>query len=229
MQSGGMGTSYVAGSVINFVDFPSYPVTLYAYDTGSCGDSEQSFELILTKTIVSTPITITADAKSKIYGDADPILTYQITSGSLISGDVLNGDLERELGEAVGIYEITQGDLDNTNYDITFLPSSFEITAAIPENIELPNVFTPNGDGVNDVFEIKDLEKKYPNFEIQFFDRNSSNLYKYKHNGDTRSTPIWWDGTYKGEKLPTGTYYFSLNYNNGDKEPKATWGFLNRE
>uniref|UniRef100_UPI0026183E7E MBG domain-containing protein n=1 Tax=uncultured Tenacibaculum sp. TaxID=174713 RepID=UPI0026183E7E len=180
-------------------------------------------------TITPKSITVTADAKSKVYGDVDPILTYQITSGSLNPGDVLNGDLERELGENVGIYEITQGDLDNTNYDITFLPSSFEITAAIPENIEFPNVFTPNGDGVNDVFEIKDLEKKYPNFEIQFFDRNGSNLYKYKHNGDTRSTPIWWDGTYKGEKLPTGTYYFSLNYNNGDKEPKATWVFLNRE
>ncbi|SNR16245.1 BspA family leucine-rich repeat surface protein [Tenacibaculum jejuense] len=180
-------------------------------------------------TITPKSITITADSKTKVYGDADPSLTYQITSGSLEIGDVLNGDLERELGENVGIYEITQGDLDNTNYDITFLPSSFEITAAIPENIEFPNVFTPNGDGVNDVFEIKDLEKKYPNFEIQFFDRNGSNLYKYKHNGDTRSTPIWWDGTYKGEKLPTGIYYFSLNYNNGDKEPKATWVFLNRE
>jgi len=37
------------------------------------------------------PITVTADAKSKTYGDADPALTYQITSGSLVTGDSFNG------------------------------------------------------------------------------------------------------------------------------------------
>ncbi|WP_299840248.1 BspA family leucine-rich repeat surface protein [uncultured Tenacibaculum sp.] len=180
-------------------------------------------------TITPKSITVLADEKSKFFGEIDPMLTYQITSGSLIAGDVLNGSLERELGEDAGIYEITQGDLENTNYDITFLPNSFEIIERITENTELPNVFTPNGDGVNDVFEIKDLEKNYPNFEIQFFDRNGAVLYSYNHNGDINATPIWWDGTHKGKKLPTGTYYFSLNYNQDGKKPKATWVFLNRQ
>ncbi len=180
-------------------------------------------------TITPKSITVLADEKSKFFGEIDPTLTYQITSGSLIVGDVLNGRLERELGEDAGIYEITQGDLENTNYDITFLPNSFEIIERITENTELPNVFTPNGDGVNDVFEIKDLEKNYPNFEIQFFDRNGAVLYSYSHNGDINATPIWWDGTHKGKKLPTGTYYFSLNYNQDGKKPKATWVFLNRQ
>jgi gliding motility-associated-like protein len=48
--SGGNGTSYSAGDVINFADFPSYPVTLFIYDetgtTPNCSD-EESFELIL--------------------------------------------------------------------------------------------------------------------------------------------------------------------------------------
>ncbi|WP_299628313.1 MBG domain-containing protein, partial [uncultured Tenacibaculum sp.] len=180
-------------------------------------------------TITPKSITVLADEKSKFFGEIDPILTYQITSGSLIARDVLNGSLERELGEDAGIYEITQGDLENTNYDITFLPNSFEIIERITEATELPNVFTPNGDGVNDVFEIKDLEKNYPNFEIQFFDRNGAVLYSYNHNGDINATPIWWDGTHKGKKLPTGTYYFSLNYNQDGKKPKATWVFLNRQ
>ena len=39
--------------------------------------------LELTLTITVRPITITADAKTKVYGNADPVLTYQITSGSL--------------------------------------------------------------------------------------------------------------------------------------------------
>ncbi|WP_075340793.1 BspA family leucine-rich repeat surface protein [Tenacibaculum agarivorans] len=179
--------------------------------------------------ITAKPITITADAKSKAYGSADPVLTYTITAGSLETGDALIGSLEREIGEEVGIYEIFQGDLENTNYDITFISASFEITGISNSIVELPNVFTPNGDGTNDVFEIKDLEKSYPNFEIQFFDRNGSELYSYRHNGNPLDIPLWWDGTFKGEKLPTGTYYFSLNYNNGVKKPKTTWVFLNRQ
>ncbi len=180
-------------------------------------------------TINKRPITVEAEAQTKEYGSTDPILTYLITSGSLVTGDVLNGDLNREFGEDVGIYEITQGDLDNRNYDITFLPNSFEILPKSIEDIELPNVFSPNGDGVNDVFEIKDLEKNYPNFEIQFFDRNGSKLFTYKHNGDRQQIPIWWDGTHKGKELPTGTYYFSLNYNSKNKKQKTTWVFLNRQ
>ena len=47
-------------------------------------------------------LTTTADAKSKVYGDTDPALTYQITSGSLVSGDSLTGALTRVSGENVG-------------------------------------------------------------------------------------------------------------------------------
>ena len=38
-------------------------------------------------TITAKPVTVTADPKSKVYGAADPALTYQVTSGSLGSGD----------------------------------------------------------------------------------------------------------------------------------------------
>ena len=43
-------------------------------------------------------ITVTADAKSKTYGDADPALTYQITSGSLVASDSLTGSLDPRRG-----------------------------------------------------------------------------------------------------------------------------------
>ncbi|MCZ8163402.1 MAG: MBG domain-containing protein, partial [Microcystis sp. LE19-196.1B] len=56
-------------------------------------------------------ITITADAKSKIYGASDPAFTFQVTSGSLVSGDQLTGSLARATGENVGTYSINQGTL----------------------------------------------------------------------------------------------------------------------
>src|SRR5207244_8477366 len=42
-------------------------------------------------TITARPITVTADAKTKVYGNVDPALTYQITSGSLGFGDGFTG------------------------------------------------------------------------------------------------------------------------------------------
>ena len=64
-----------------------------------------------TFTISARDITVTADDKGKTYGDADPALTYQITSGSLVGGDTFSGTLSREAGENVGTYDIQQGTL----------------------------------------------------------------------------------------------------------------------
>ncbi len=179
-------------------------------------------------TITPRSITVTANTNGKGYGALDPELTYEITSGSLVSGDVLSGSLEREIGEEIGVYAIELGTLDDMNYEIDFVSADFIIRESGEKQLELPNAFTPNNDGNNDVFEIMDLEKLYPNFEMTIFDRNGMELYRYKHNGDVNAMPVWWDGTYKGESLPTGTYYFSLNYNNGSKQPKTTWVYLNR-
>uniref|UniRef100_UPI000B12131C MBG domain-containing protein n=1 Tax=Tenacibaculum agarivorans TaxID=1908389 RepID=UPI000B12131C len=77
--------------------------------------------------ITPVAIEITVDTISKRYGDSDPALTYQITSGSLLGSDTLTGNLSREVGEDAGTYAITQGTLNNTNYTITFIGNDFII------------------------------------------------------------------------------------------------------
>ena len=79
-------------------------------------------------TVNKRPITVTADAKSKTYGDLDPALTYQITTGSLVGTDTLSGSLTRVSGENVGTYAINQGTLDNSNYAITYVGANLTIT-----------------------------------------------------------------------------------------------------
>jgi len=79
--------------------------------------------------ITQRPITVTADPKTKVYGDADPALTYQLTAGTLVSGDGLTGSLTRVAGEPVGTYAIQQGSVTaGPNYLITFVPANFTIT-----------------------------------------------------------------------------------------------------
>ncbi|MES2059575.1 MAG: MBG domain-containing protein [Patescibacteria group bacterium] len=85
-----------------------------------------------TGVITAKPITITADSgQGKIYGAANPTLTYHITNGHLVGFNTLSGSLGRAAGESVGAYAIDQGTLAaGTNYAITFVGSDFTITPA---------------------------------------------------------------------------------------------------
>jgi hypothetical protein len=75
------------------------------------------------------PLTVAADAKSKVYGAVDPALTYHISSGALVGSDSLSGSLSRVLGENAGSYAINQGTLTvGTNYALTFTPANLVIT-----------------------------------------------------------------------------------------------------
>ncbi len=81
-------------------------------------------------TITNRPLTVTADAKTKVYGSSDPALTYQITSGSLASGDSLSGSLTRAAGTNAGNYAILQGSLTaGANYTLTYAGANLSITA----------------------------------------------------------------------------------------------------
>ncbi|MEN4905222.1 MBG domain-containing protein, partial [Luteimonas sp. TWI1437] len=57
-------------------------------------------------TIDPRAITVTADSLAKVYGNADPTLTWSVTEGSLVGADTLTGALTREAGENVGRYTI---------------------------------------------------------------------------------------------------------------------------
>ncbi len=85
-----------------------------------------------TLTVNGRPLTVTADAKTRVYGDTtDPTLTYQITGGSLLNGDQLTGSLTTLASSATGVgsYAINQGTLGNSNYAITYVSANEAITA----------------------------------------------------------------------------------------------------
>jgi phage-related holin len=83
----------------------------------------------ITVTIGKATLTVTADTKSKVYGDADPALTYQVTLGVLKSGDVFTGSLSRTAGENVADYAISAGTVSaGANYNVSFVPANLSIT-----------------------------------------------------------------------------------------------------
>lgn len=75
---------------------------------------------------------------------------------------------------------------------------------------EIPNTFTPNNDGVNDLWYINHLDT-YPGCTVEVFNRNGEKLYSSVGYG------VPWDGRYKGVDLPVGVYYYIINPKNGRK------------
>lgn len=80
-----------------------------------------------TGTIAQQPLKIRAKKLSKVYGDNDPILTFE--ASGLIEGEFALGTLSREKGEDVGEYQINSGNMSdkNPNYEIEFEGAVFEI------------------------------------------------------------------------------------------------------
>ena len=157
---------------------------------------------------------ITADNKTKIYGNINPVLTA--TYGGFVNNETPAQLLARPLIATiatilspVGQYSITVSGAASPNYTFTYMPGVLTINAAI-EMIVIPNTFTPNGDGINDTWNIKYLDN-YPNATVEIFSRYGEKVYF------SRNYPIPWDGTYKGVNLPVGTYYYIVNPNSGHK------------
>jgi gliding motility-associated-like protein len=67
----------------------------------------------------------------------------------------------------------------------------------------IPNVFTPNGDGINDEFTI--VISNITSFHLQIYNRYGQQLF------ETRDIGNRWTGNYNGKKLPEGAYYYIIN------------------
>lgn len=111
------------------------------------------------------------------------------------------------------------------NYIITLLTESSEgcfdeiqkkVNVKMHEAIYIPTGFTPNGDGINDFFTIKGegLER----VSISIFDRWGKLVYAAENDD------INWDGTFKGELLPQGSYAYVIDYKFEGQTPQQKTG-----
>jgi filamentous hemagglutinin family protein len=94
-------------------------------------------------TVAAAPLTVTANAQSRLYGAANPTLSY--TSSGLVNGDTLSGLLATSATTTsnVGTYAITQGSLAaSANYALSYLGANLTVTAAPPTVTPAPLTVT---------------------------------------------------------------------------------------
>ena len=104
-----------------------------------------------------------------------------------------------------------------------------KVTVTIDDDcpLTIPEGFSPNGDGLNDTFDIRNIRDKYPNYTIEIRNRFGDVVYK----GNT-NTPDWdgysTEGSFGSDILPVGAYFYYLDYNDGSTEPVRGTVYLSR-
>lgn len=114
----------------------------------------------------------------------------------LWSTNITDNEINELLG---GSYIITVTDLVGCVKDTILVMPVMDI-----ECLEVPNAFTPNNDGINDQWEIKNIYL-YPEASVQIFNKWGKIVYEIS-NGYTD----YWDGTKNGYELPAATYYYII-------------------
>jgi gliding motility-associated-like protein len=95
--------------------------------------------------------------------------------------------------------------------------------------LHIPEAFTPNGDNVNDFFEIEGIQQFEGN-SLTIINRWGKKVYEARNYGISTS-PVYWDGKWSNNgnnnDVPTGTYYYILDLGNGE-QPIAGSVYIDR-
>ncbi|MFT5858719.1 MAG: gliding motility-associated-like protein [Flavobacteriaceae bacterium] len=143
--------------------------------------------------------------------------TATLSADSLISGQfsfwhftVGSGFISDPLSSTTTVSELENG-VNRIIYDVAVngCPTYMDTVTVIVSICDgfdpiFPTVITPNFDGKNDLFVIQHLEILYPGCQVTIFNRWGSLVFKSTGYADA------WDGTFKGEPLPMGAYFYKI-------------------
>ena len=185
-----------AGAVISVV--PDTDTTLYV--TGSNGPCAAQDSIFIA---VSNPI-----QNVEILYEPDTTVLYGDSLVVTISGDNITSYLWDVLGDSTASVVLFPG--DSTLYEVALggLPPCGDSVIFIPVNVIpevdplIPDAFTPNGDGLNDVFEVINASF-FVTIEMRIYNRWGELVFE--EIGDASSLQGW-DGTYNGKQAPAGSY-----------------------
>lgn len=116
--------------------------------------------------------------------------------------------------------ENSQGCMDTTFYQFEILCPQ---DPTIPVVLEIPNVFTPNGDGTNDYFNVNLSSGTFAEFRGQIFNRWGVEVYAWNE-GQTKDAG--WDGKIDGTEAAAGAYFYIIFYKQQDGQSKVEKGTL---
>lgn len=158
----------------------------------------------------------------KVDNTYENTFNWTLTSAGGTSVPIRSGS--NELDSMVSIKNLNSGEYEFTITDLkslceTSLEFPIEFMDSVCEEMLIPTAFTPNGDGYNDTWVLENTEL-YSHIKIQVFSVEGELVLDV----DGPLDPEWaWDGKYKGQDLPVGTYIWLIwkNYDYVGKVEKG--------
>jgi gliding motility-associated-like protein len=181
---------------------------------GSCPSSDDTSNVFVTPTaLIGISDTAICIENGPITLNGTTPLSDQSVSWLFLSGTghLSNVQSATTLLEEVGVganiltYTMSHDQCPTTVDTVTIVASLCDGFNPI-----IPTVITPNFDGLNDLFVINYLDLIYPECNVLIFNRWGSVVYESIGYQDP------WDGTYKGEDLPMGTYFYKVELNDSE-------------
>lgn len=198
VNGGTLNYSYLWSTTDVIADISNIPAGTY-YLTVT--DNHNCF--VIDSAVVSQPDSIEIEYSSipvSCKDQSDGIITVYPNGGNgnyMYSWD--NGETTANIEELLGgDYTITVTDMMGCLGVETITVEVIDIDC-----ISIPSSFTPNGDGVNDVWVI-DNSQIYDGFEVNIFNRWGQSVFS------SIGTYESWDGTYNGQDMPATTYYYFI-------------------
>ncbi len=189
-----------------------------ARDTHGCADTAMVLVgkisgLTISKLTISAATCMESNGHlSVLLDDPGMVVKYAIDGGP----DQTTPDFE---GLGAGLHRVKIQDENGCSLDTLILVGS----GACP--VYIPNVFTPNGDGKNDVFQVFTSGQDFNVRNYQVFGRWGNLIYEA--NGfPLRSGDYWWDGTQRGKAPEPGVYSYRIVLEFNDKSIHAYTGAI---
>ena len=186
----------------------------YTISSGNCPSSVDSISIYknFVAQILSSDTSLCKESASLVVIGNQPVYTqtptwyFQVGQGEIAGADDYTATITKiSAGANQLIYRLSHP-ICGYSYD-TLLISVANCTG---DEFVFPTVITPNFDGKNDEFVIDNLDLFYPECQVTIVNRWGSVVYESTGYKDP------WDGTYKGENLPLGTYFYQILLNDDE-------------
>jgi gliding motility-associated-like protein len=150
------------------------------------------------------------EQEALLDSDGDGLWNYEDSDDD---GDGLATSLENPDPDQNGSSDDSY-DADNDGIPDYLDANKYRSSATVATDLEIYNALSPNGDGFNDVFTIRNIEK-YPDNELTIFNRWGATLYQTRSYG--QSNRYFTGQNANGKSLPEGVYYYILMVREGSK------------
>lgn len=208
---------------------PSTSLTNPTSDTTFANPSSPTiFRVIVTDAIGCTDTSYTSISFSPIptiYAGADQIINFGEVANLVATSSAGTFSWTAHTSLASTTSKITTAQPSNTTSYIANLVDPYgckvsdTVTIALDGSLYIPNSFSPNGDGVNDLFIV--LGEDIIEFKILVFNRWGELIYQSTDLDDA------WDGTHKGKPAQTDTYVWRVVYSDVNTSKKELFGHVN--